>query len=173
VLCLCVKFGRKPVPGCERFVRTSPQSLSPLCALLAGNFSSSTPRVFKDLRTLPFLGSQVSLVLSRGCALFRWKPGVLPTVLPIARRNFSAAGLAYPPQLLWRRALTPFSATLTENRGERVLACTECGRRVIPILFSVGCRLSTVGFPFRRALPPILLLATVDSPFPVITGENQ
>jgi hypothetical protein len=67
----------KPCP-----FRTPPRSSSSRCSLaLVTNFSHLSLRVFRDLRTLSFFGSQLSRVLSAVCALFRKKPGVHPYVV--------------------------------------------------------------------------------------------
>ena len=62
--------------------RTPPRSSSPRCSLaLVTNFSHSSLRVFRGLRTLSFSGSQLSRVLPIVCTLFRKKPGVHPYVV--------------------------------------------------------------------------------------------
>jgi len=77
--------------------RTPPRSSSPLCSLaLVTNFSHSSLRVFRDLHTLSFFGSQLTRVPSVLCALLRKKPGVHPSMV---RR-------ACPPKLQRRRAIS-------------------------------------------------------------------
>jgi inosine/xanthosine triphosphatase len=62
--------------------RTPSRSCSPRCSLaLVTNFSHSSLRVFRDLRTLSFSGSQLSRVLPAVCALLRKKLGVHPHVV--------------------------------------------------------------------------------------------
>jgi hypothetical protein len=71
---------RRTAKPCQ--FRTPSRSSSPRCSLaLVANFSHSSRRVFRDLRTLSFSGSQLSRVLPAGCALFRKKPGVHPYVV--------------------------------------------------------------------------------------------
>src|SRR5882762_10081091 len=57
--------------------RTPPRSSSPRCSLaLVTNSSHSSLRVFRDLHTLSFFGSQLSRILSAVCTLLPKKPGV-------------------------------------------------------------------------------------------------
>jgi hypothetical protein len=74
--------------------KTPSRSSSPRCSLaLVTNFSHSSLRVFRDLRTLSFSGSQLSRVLSAVCALLRKKPGVHPSmVMP------GSAGILFVPR---------------------------------------------------------------------------
>jgi hypothetical protein len=80
-----------------RQFRTPLRAPASRCSLaLVANSSHSSLRVFRDLRTLSFFGSQLSPVLSPACALFRKKPGVRPyLVIPqlcIVDCRQSAAG---------------------------------------------------------------------------------
>ena len=68
---------------CETWAQTCPgpppRSSSPRCPLaLVANSSHSSLLVFRHLRTLSFLGSQLSRVLPASCALFRKKNGGTP-----------------------------------------------------------------------------------------------
>jgi hypothetical protein len=80
---------------CQLSASSSPRS----SLALVINFSHSSLRVFRDLRTLSFSGSQLSRVLSAVCALFRKKPGVHPYVVISAkgpaRRSFSGGGISF------------------------------------------------------------------------------
>jgi len=84
--------------------RTSPRFSSPRCSLaLVTNFSHSSLRVFRDLRTLSFFGSQLSRALSALCALLPKKPGV--HLYPESERRAS------PPKPQRRRAISFISPT--------------------------------------------------------------
>jgi len=129
---------RRTAKPCQ--FRTSPRSFSPRCSLaLVTNFSHSSLRVFRDLRTLSFSGSQLSRVLSAVCALFRKKPGVhssnvIPRfILPLHTRSPLACPERSAP-----------SAPRVPHRGRRLYP--EHGRTANQLpLFTVDCRLSAVG----------------------------
>ena len=161
-----VVIGHKPVLSRERFARTSLRSSSPPCSLaLVTNSSHSSLRVFRHLRTLSFLGSQLSRVLPTGCALFRKKPGVHPLVpsmpltspgtpfsrmaTPPARRSFSEGGLTVDCQLSTVGfQLTPFPASLTQKQGG-----IEDWSYQSASLSTINCRLLT-----SHCVPPALPL---------------
>jgi hypothetical protein len=76
--------------------RIPPRSSSLRCSLaLVANFSHSPLRVFRDLRTLSFFGSQLSHVLSAACTLFRKKPGVHPYVVVPSSAGILPASAPY------------------------------------------------------------------------------
>jgi hypothetical protein len=136
-------------PYPRRIVRTTPRFSSPRCSpAIDNNSSHSSLLVFRHLRTLSFLGSQLSSVFPIGCALFGKKRGVHPLVLqlsppfpgtPFSRMATLPACLPFtgrPPRLVIpfpmalslrgplqgiaeASPLTPFTTSLRQKQGGR------------------------------------------------------
>ena len=175
------KLVLSPYP--RRIVRTPPRSTSPRCLFaLVTNSSHSSLSVFRHLRTLSFSGSQLSRLLSTGCALFRKKPGVHPLLLPLSPSSLGTpfSRMAILSAFLLRRAaktspLSPFTGSVTQKQGGTEYWPARSGVEgsyQSSLLSTVNCRLlaspsysppcSTSSFPLQWGYP-----------FPVITGENQ
>ncbi len=117
-------------PYPQRFVRTPPRSSSPRCSLaLVTNSSHSSLRVFRHLRTLSFLGSQLSRVLPAGCALFRKKPVVHPLILPLSPpfpgtpfSRVATLSARLPFTGRWPLSITPFTTSPSARENLRGIA---------------------------------------------------
>ena len=173
------KTGGVPPQKCRRADIFSPFSQSTLSpSLLPYQPQLQRKRVFNHLRTLSFLGSQLSRVLRTGCALFHKKTGVHPMVPPLSQpfSEVAFSRMAAPPTFLrftgrWPRSVTPFPASLTQKQR---------GRGYWPVLSKVersyqSPSLSAVNHPhsFRSSLlifgqssAPCSPLVTRHSPLP-------
>jgi hypothetical protein len=151
--------------------RTSPRSSSPRCSFaLVTNPSHSSLRVFRDLYTLSFFGSQLSRAPSALCALLRKKPGV--HLYPEQTRR------ACPPKLQRRRAISfispryeheprksPVSPTYAKTGG--VYPTQKC-RRADILDFSPDISHFLAPSAARRVLPAVALAEEGPTSFPLV-----
>jgi hypothetical protein len=117
--------------------RTPPRFSSSRCSFaLITNFAHSSLRVFRDLCTLSFSGSQLSRVFSAVCALFRKKPGVHPSIVMPGSAGILPASVPDPVRSRRIPALCKHGAgwaspspTKTANHGPRFSPSLVAARR--------------------------------------------